>query len=1012
VNHGTLQTILDQELNRAGDSGPLLTDILSRGQRAGYHRMEIWEAIIAVFGKAEQQQRWQNWTRLDDREEIRLRLKVLLHCGSTDPVLNNFITFFFRASDPVLYQLSAVIIGRELNRHQDLKDYFHSYCSKRGADPSVPVKLNGQRTRRRILLVQCAAAAWSEDEPGKDFIMPEQPFDVLNDSDISILFSAASMLLSHNRGESSAEYVKQLLRRRYEFDRPVRDRNLIRNTGILMQRFHERGEPAGDLFNLCFNRILTQYNRAASFASRLQALLLMDELMESSVHIGLSFSGSGGGDTPGGRFNRFLQCRLSYWSYMNRKPFDPGKDEFRRDADSVVDRVYQTRPYENHEVQYRIFADQVHLLGDLSRWRTFSLEERSYRAFFLTDYSLHPELFDDEELFLLLESNGYLEHLQDKKLREGELKNPLSPVMNRLLEAEPSVSRELFDPQLIHRLDSPGLLPALIPTETDSELLPVLADAVEHQVRFQLATDPSFHPDHFLYLVTVRRPHPKFFRYLAELSAGREYHHPQLGNWLLHETAQYLAGATSNGKRQTLPFWEVLSSSHKTMNDAATSDDPFSTLNVVIRELKGTGTEKAQEGITLHDLLEIVQPGKGPWYCSGSPPMTAQPGRSVADQITRIAGRLEEKAGKLRPPTLGDSFLVSENVQSIVQILGQVGEEVVPLLGSNEADALSHLMERCIVLLREWEAKYSESAAINSESDGDTERRRAIALAAIRAGHGSLQQALINMFIDTELERCSVQEDSDEVWLGTFKFLEWAADFGEMKAAADEAALLWHTRLEEIWAGLAAEAMERNAEARVAQLVRNKAFAGIRKGKTGRDTLQQVKTWCFNRYDFHHAHLCNVESGGAKMGASLLRTFREYSGHFARVWLALFIGVIFMFDFGDPWTELAEIGDVGGVMFAFTFGVAGTFLYVWTDLRKNTVHLKGDPFQWVSVFTRVAFFLAVTLIYTALVVLLFWYMFSSTDQVVHGEYAPLHLLSWTGFALFVGVFFGLIGKSD
>jgi hypothetical protein len=45
-------------------------------------------------------------------------------------------------------------------------------------------------------------------------------------------------------------------------------------------------------------------------------------------------------------------------------------------------------------------------------------------------------------------------------------------------------------------------------------------------------------------------------------------------------------------------------------------------------------------------------------------------------------------------------------------------------------------------------------------------------------------------------------------------------------------------------------------------------------------------------------------------------------------------------------------------------------------------------------------------------VCLFWYMFSNTGQVIHGTYAPLHLLSWTGFALFVGVFLGLIGKDD
>jgi hypothetical protein len=1010
VNHDTIQSILKAELNLEGKSGPMLTEILSKGQRAGYHRMEIWSALLKTFSEPERQQPWSEWTRLNDREEIRLRLKVLLQVGQADASLDDFITFFFRASDPVLYQLSAVVLGREMNVRPELRDYFAAYCSKRGVKAGEPVRLNNQRNRRRILLTMCASAAFGDSGEAVSFALYEHPYSELTDSDISILFSSVSLLMEHERGGNATEYVKTLLRNRFEDDRKIRDRNLVRNTGILLHRLQEAGEPIGELFNLCFNRVLTQYNQAASFASRLQALLLMDELMESSVHVGLTFSGSNRGDDSGGRFNRFLKCRLAYWAYMHHRQIDIGEEEAVYDSGSVVDRVFRLVPHENQERQYRVFGEEIHLLSDLSRWRTYSLEERTYRAFFLVDYSLHPEVFDGEELYLLLESNGYLEHIHEQRHREGVVKNPLSPVMNRLLEAEPSVSRELFDPQLIHRLDSPGLLPALIPTAADSELLPVLADAVEHQIRFQLATDPSFNPDHFLYLITIRDPNPRFYRYLAELTAEREYHHAQTGPYSLHDTARYLAGGTEKASKESLPFWEVLLSSHQDLRETAGSGDLFETLKVIVRELKGTGSEKARKGITLHDLLDIVQPGSGPWYRKGSPPMTSQSGRTVADRLTAIAGKLEEKSAKIRPDTFGDSFLVSETVQSMERSLEMVREEMIPLLGTAEAGLFEKLAERCMILLRQWEEIYNEASAIVNQAGDITGRRRALALASIRPEDGAVQQTLVSMFIESELEKYGFE--SDEAWLKRFEFLEWAASLQEMTAAADEASLYWHGRLEEIWKELAEEAMQRNAEARVVQLIRNKAFGEIRKSRTGREVLDEVKRWCFNRYDFHHAHLCNVETGGVQMGASLLRTFREYSGHFARVWLALFIGVIFMFDFGDPWTELAEIGDVGGVLFAFTFGVAGTFLYVWTDLRKNTVHLQGDPFQWVSVFGRVAFFLIVTLVYTALVVMLFWYMFSSTDQVVHGEYAPLHLLSWTGFALFVGVFFGLIGKSD
>jgi hypothetical protein len=39
-----------------------------------------------------------------------------------------------------------------------------------------------------------------------------------------------------------------------------------------------------------------------------------------------------------------------------------------------------------------------------------------------------------------------------------------------------------------------------------------------------------------------------------------------------------------------------------------------------------------------------------------------------------------------------------------------------------------------------------------------------------------------------------------------------------------------------------------------------------------------------------------------------------------------------------------------------------------------------------------------------------WFLLSGTDEVVHGEGAALHVIVWAGFALFVGIFFGLLAK--
>jgi len=223
----------------------------------------------------------------------------------------------------------------------------------------------------------------------------------------------------------------------------------------------------------------------------------------------------------------------------------------------------------------------------------------------------------------------------------------------------------------------------------------------------------------------------------------------------------------------------------------------------------------------------------------------------------------------------------------------------------------------------------------------------------------------------------------------------------------------WKKTLTEYWIQMLNAAKKENHEARVMQLVYARDFRFIRGDNAVKTELTEVKTWFLERYNLYYANVCNRElnPGGALFSHSL-KTAKEFFSHFSYVWIAIIVGVIMMFDFGDPWTELAEIGDAGGVIFTFLLGVGGTYLYVFDTLRKKINFVKDDPFEWASKFGRVAVFLVLTLIFTVLAVLLFYYMFSSTDQVVDGPNAILHILSWTGFALFIGVFFGLIGKGN
>ncbi|MCH8550052.1 MAG: hypothetical protein LAT80_14365, partial [Balneolaceae bacterium] len=226
--------IIRREDDNRGDSPLYLTRIISTAMRKGHRHEDVWSALCDYFSLPENHRPWSDWTSVDSREEIRLRLRVLLHTTELDPSLNGFIRFFFRASDPVLYQLSAQILGRELSVNGELRDYFESYCKKRSVDAVGSIPLKNLRARRRILLVIVSAtSAGNYKHP----VLPvaEESYEDLIDSDISILFSAASILIESG-DDRVREYITSLLKKRFDDERPIRDRNLVRNAGILLHK--------------------------------------------------------------------------------------------------------------------------------------------------------------------------------------------------------------------------------------------------------------------------------------------------------------------------------------------------------------------------------------------------------------------------------------------------------------------------------------------------------------------------------------------------------------------------------------------------------------------------------------------------------------------------------------------------------------------------------------------------------------------------------------------------------
>lgn len=147
---------------------------------------------------------------------------------------------------------------------------------------------------------------------------------------------------------------------------------------------------------------------------------------------------------------------------------------------------------------------------------------------------------------------------------------------------------------------------------------------------------------------------------------------------------------------------------------------------------------------------------------------------------------------------------------------------------------------------------------------------------------------------------------------------------------------------------------------------------------------------------------------------SYLQELLSLGQRFSKVWLALIVGVILMLDFGDPFVAMAEIGDVQGMVLTFVIGVGGALLYIVSDLRRKTQAAPGQSRgqHRRSVWVRATAFFAACLVYTLLVTSFMWFLLSGTDEVVHGAGAVGHIIVWAGFALFIGVFFGLILEQE
>ena len=1012
--------IIHTFFSQHSEGGPPLSQIMTKGAALGIPLQQLKKEVFSECEKSEVQKKWSNWSTVTDREEVRLRLMAINSFDRIDPSLVPFVLFYFRASDSVLYQTAAQIVGKNLPGQPEIGKYISAYLKERKIDPSKPVELNGLRNRRRVLILFAACYKHNDPEiklngepvtlapPLSGVALDQIPLK--NRLDHSALMLAGSLLVGSDKG-----FDEKTINHLLDLPDTVSDRNVIRNWGFLLNEYQTSDSEKRKIVKSALSKTKAGFGEAEAYSTKLHLLYKADEILRSAVFV-LEESAEQllVGDDQND-LAQFFSIRIAHWTAREIKQVEGIKPVHQ--SSEFLSQAAATSL--SNKDQASLFVSLLQSVQNENSWRLQTLDERIWKTFFLIDFSIYNHFVSADEMQQLL-SGLYsgTDFSDSEKLRSM---SPLSIIIRRLLHLEQSARGSITDGRLIHKVADEKLLLALLPSGVNSELLPVFADAFEHQIRLLMETDSSFNPDQYLYKITIREPHPNFYRFLTELVRERRYGTDESRDesfrlkleYLSADKAQTGSGSESKKLMKKSGFWPSVEKIRERQEQQLESEDMFSLLNHLQHEIDGTGQEQLSPTATLHDLLNIIHEGEEQWLRSGFPAYWNRPASVLNNRLQQLSRQFKSDIEKLKPATLSGASEAAEAAQRIRETLKETEQIIAPSLGAKEAALFSELKNQTGDLLQGWVQvlTYADVEWQNYDEQKPGEQHKlwnSLFKTAAESQNSHTRKVMLQIVLNTVLQ----QRDSGrkKSWFARYQFLIWAAQ--NPPAKAEEEAGYWYELLTKLWSEMLHEAMDQKQEARVVQLVKAPELKQVRRNDSVTPVLENVKTWCFDRYDLLHAIICNREMNpDINFVATRWKTLRQYFGHFSQVWVALLIGVILMFDFGDPWTELAEIGDVGGVLFTFVLGVGGTYLYVFADLRKKVNLVKSDPFQWASQFGRVGLFLGITLTFTVLVVLLFYYMFYNTDQVVHGVYAIWHIMAWTGFALFVGVFFGLIGKA-
>jgi len=932
---------------------------------------------------------WDPWTEVGDREELRRRLELLASFDVLPESEVDFVLFHFRASDPVLYPLAAVVLGRQLGRSDQLSEWLREYARARGLPLGTSIPLSRTRSARRLLLCAAAAVArdpdaWfglaseeavTEDTASRRQLAPlpdRAPID--HSQDLATYLRGLRILLGGTRVSREHEAkARQLLETLVEDPERLRDRSVALRWSELLAAAPESDvlsrSEAEALGGAALSGLSERFDAPGTVGvpERLGILRCMDGIIRESR----------GSVSPG-------QLRPEL-SGLGRAPDS--------DPDGRVR-----------------FMGAMERLADPRRWLALSETERAWTAFLVLVGAASGGPASGE-IRRILDAFGF-----------PPSPRPVARVLRMLAEREETGLGEFVDATLLHALEDEEILLELVPSGPPGELGAVVADALEHRIRVGVRTEPGFRPDELLARVEARRPHPQLFQLLRTVVGDREFLRPDgesvpLAEWLaaLHEEAQALreTGTIRETPPISGPLGALRGGVRRALLRLEGEDDPAALARGVALLLHGGRMgDDPDRSRDLRSLIHALAPSRS---------------SELESALHRYASELREKGPAAIPEELAGAPEARSAAASVRFQMTELSRELAPILPEVEATLMKRVLHRVDQVEGKWLAGLSQveeawRLALREHEAGEVRWSRIFASVSevpLPSHRRSLYPVLWRTLIRTppsvgaDPPQTGVTPASPTRLEGLMRWAIRAGDTLEDPVGRES----WLRAVADHWADVVAHGMESGLETRVARLVRDPGPSALALLPGVDQVLERTRVWFFDCYRLGDAarvsRILNHRRGRGAV-AALPRDLLGFFLHYSPLWLALLIGAILMLDFGDAWTAMADVGDVRGIGITFALGVLGAFGYVTAELHSRVRDTPGDR-VWRNRgarILRVTAFVGVSLIYTMGLVSLLWWLLSGTEEVVHGEGALLHVVVWSGFTLFIGVFFGLMAKDQ